>query len=274
MLKILCDRPKIVLTALSCTLLVLTVFVNIAFTDDLTGSQIIENVCNRDKGNDLSSEMTFIIESANRKNKIRKIKQVWLDLNGKNGFSEKSMFFFLAPPDIKDTAFLSWNYKEYNNDDEQWVYLPALRKVRRIASSSKNDSFFGTEFSYADLNTREFNEDEHKLLKKESFQGFECYVVESIPKNSKDAYSKIVSWINSTNWIILKSEFYDKKGNHLKTLVLDWALLQNILTRVNLVMTNHINGNTTLVKIDNTVYNKELKEDLFNERTLKRGIND
>jgi len=124
----------------------------------------------RENGNDLSSNLTFTIIYKNGKQKIRETRYIWLDMDGRNGFSEKNMFFFVSPPEIKDTAFLSWNYAKYGKDDDQWIYLPSLRKTRRIASSSKNDSFFGTEFTYADLNIRDLEEDEHTLLKTDSFK--------------------------------------------------------------------------------------------------------
>lgn len=250
----------------------LIIFVGGAHAEELTGTKIMENVYNRENSNNVSNKLTFVLQSSNGKKKLRKMNQVWLDLDGAKGLSEKVMFFFINPPDIKDTAFLSWNYEEYEKDDEQWVYLPSLRKVRRIASSSKNDSFFGTEFSYADLNTRELDEDAHTLVKKEAFNEIECYLVESIPQNPKDAYSKILNWVDPNNWIILKTEYYDEKGSHMKTLLREWEKIQDIWTSVKLSMGNHQNGNKTFVKVDNVKYNTEIDDGMFNERTLKRGI--
>ena len=171
-----------------------------------------------------------------------------------------------------DTAFLSWNYEKYNKDDDQWIYLPALRKTKRIASSSKHDSFFGTEFNYSDLNTRDLNEDTHTFLRTETFQNSECYVVESIPKDKKDAYSKIVVWVDPERWVVLKAEFYNKKGEHLKTELIEWELIQDIWTATKMIMENHLNGNKTVVTIDGFHYNNGFKEKLFHERTLKRGV--
>lgn len=96
----------------------------------------------------------------------------------------------------------------------------------------------------------------------------------SIPKNPKDAYSKILNWIDLNNWIVLKTEFYDKKGIHIKTLLIEWELIQDIWIGVKLSMENFLNGNLTFVKFDNVKYNTDINDDMFNERTLKRGIND
>ena len=240
--------------------------------NELTGTQIMEKVYGRENGNDSSAKTTFNIIYSTGKEKTRNTKHIWIDLDGKDGFSEKAMFFFLSPPDIKDTAFLSWNYEKHDKDDDQWVYLPALRKTRRIASSSKHDSFFGTEFSYADLNTREIDEDTHTFLRKELFQDIKCYIIESIPKDKKDAYSKIVSSVDPKRWIFLKVEYYNRKGERLKTQLPKWELIQDIWTATNLVMENHLNGNKTVVEIKDVQYNTGLKEKLFHERTLKRGV--
>ncbi len=240
--------------------------------DELTGIQIMDNVLNRENGDDATSNMRFDIIYRNGKGKVRNTKWLWIDLDGKGGMDEKFMFFFLSPPDIKDTSFLSWNYEKYNKDDDQWIYLPALRKIRRIASSSKHDSFFGTEFNYSDLNTRDLEEDTHTFLRTESFQDRECYVVESIPKDKKDAYSKIVTWVDPARWIILKAAFYNKKGEHLKTELVEWELIQDIWTAKKMIMDNHLNGNKTIVTIDGFHYNSGFKEKLFHERTLKRGV--
>jgi outer membrane lipoprotein-sorting protein len=232
----------------------------------------MDKVLKRDNGDDAYSNMRFNIIYPGGKEKVRDTKWMWIDLDGKGGMDEKFMFFFLSPPDIKDTAFLSWNYEKYDKDDDQWVYLPAIRKTRRIASSSKHDFFFGTEFNYSDLNTRDLNEDTHSFIRTEIFQDIECHIVESIPKDKKDAYSKIVAWVDPESWVSLKVEFYNKKGEHLKTELIEWEVIQDLWTATKLIMDNHLNGNRTVVTIEGVHYNNGFKETLFHERTLKRGV--
>ena len=247
-------------------------FACLSHANELTGTQIIDKVYERENGNNAFSRITFNIIYPDGKGKVRDTKRLWIDLDGKDGMVEKLMFFFLSPPEIKNTAFLSWNYKKYDKDDDQWVYLPALRKIRRIASSSKHDSFFGTEFSYSDLNTRELDEDTHTFLKTELFQDRECYLVESIPKDKKDAYSKFINWVDPERWVILKVKYYDRKGERLKTQLSEWESVQNIWTSTSLSMENHLNGNKTIVTVKEVLYNNKFKEKLFHERTLKRGV--
>lgn len=248
------------------------IFVDTSAAAPMTGNQIMEQVYKRENGDDASAEIIFTIIFPDGNEKVRNTKRLWIDLDGQDGFNEKTLFFFLSPPEIKDSAFLVWNYEKHDKDDIQWIYLPALRKVRRIASSAKNDSFFGTEFSYADLEAREVVEDTHTLLRNEILADRDCYVVESIPKDSKDAYSRIVHWIDTVNWTVHKINFFDCKGRHLKTQSLKWALIQNIWTQTELTMENRLNGFKTIVTIKNVLYNSGLKEKLFHERTLKRGV--
>ena len=267
------------LNKIVCVLfLLLSIFTGVLFlvntsgADSLTGYQIMKQVYKREKGDDASAEITFTTTFPKGNEKIRNTKRLWIDMCGQDGFSEKTLFFFLSPPEIKDTAFLTWNYEKSDKDDNQWVYLPALRKVRRIASSSKSDSFSGTEFSYADLNTRVPDEDTHVLLRNETLSDRNCYVVESIPKDRKDAYGRMVYWIDTDNLTVLKINYFDRKGRHLKTQKLRWELIQDIWTQTELTMENHLNGNKTIVVIDDVRYNTGLKENLFHERSLKRGL--
>lgn len=240
--------------------------------NELSGTQIMKNFYDRENGDDVSSNIRFDIIYRNGTEKVRDTRRLWIDLDAKGGMEEKLMFFFHSPPEIKDTAFLSWNYKKYDKYDDQWVYLPALRKIRRISSSSKHDSFFGTEFSYSDLNSRDLEEDTHTLLKTALFQDIECYIVKSIPRDKKDIYSKVVNWIDPERWIPLKVEYYNRKGEHLKTQLLEWEQIQDIWTPTNLSMKNHLNGNKTIVTVKEVLYNNKFKEKLFHERTLKRGV--
>ncbi|MCP4974999.1 MAG: outer membrane lipoprotein-sorting protein [Maribacter sp.] len=265
-------RKLLTLTSVFITIVSVFLLNGFSYANELNGTQIMDNVYKRDNGDGASANMSFNIIYPGGKEKVRDTKWIWIDLDGKGGMDEKFMFFFLSPPDIKDTAFLSWNYEKYDKDDDQWVYLPALRKTRRIASSSKHDSFFGTEFNYSDLNTRDLNEDKHKFLRTETLQTIECYIVESNPKDKKDAYSKILAWVDPERWVILKAEFYNRKGEHSKTELIEWELIQNKWTAKKMTMENHLNGNKTVVTLKGFKYSNGFKEKLFHERTLKRGV--
>ena len=116
--------------------------------------------------------------------------------------------FFKAPADVKNTSFLNYSYDD-DRDDDQWLYLPALKKVKRISGGSKEDYFMGSDFTYEDMEKRSPNKDSHKLLKTETLNGEVCYVIESTPKE-EGQYSKRVAWVIKDKWIPLKIEFYDE----------------------------------------------------------------
>ena len=182
--------------------------------EKITGQKIIENVYYRPSGEDITSNLTMTLINSRGDERMREIKQFGKDYKNE----EKSIMFFLSPADVRNTSFMNWSYDEEGKDDDQWIYLPALKKVKRISSDSKSDYFMGSDFTYDDLGDRHPSEDNHKLLREEKFNGEDCYVVESIPKEKEYMYSRTVTWIIKDKWIGLKKEFYDEDGEHLKTL--------------------------------------------------------
>ena len=127
---------------------------------------------------------------------------------------------FDAPADIRGTKTLLVEHS--GGDDDIWIYLPAMKKVRRLVADNKKDSFVGTDFSYGDVIGYRVDDWNHTLLRDEAFSGFDCEVVESIPKSSQVAavsgYSKRVSWIDRRSYVAVKTEIYDSQGALLKRL--------------------------------------------------------
>ena len=129
------------------------------------------------------------------------------------GKTRRSLIRFLAPATIAGTAFLTW---EKNGPDDQWLYLPALGRVKRIAASGKTGTFAGTEFTYEDLGGRDLDEYEHRLVREETIEGEAADVVESIPRDEESGYSRILSWVSRERRVILRAEYYDRRGALLK----------------------------------------------------------
>ncbi|NOZ73919.1 MAG: outer membrane lipoprotein-sorting protein, partial [FCB group bacterium] len=125
------------------TLLSLALLVSGLWAQDLTGLQVIENVYNRPTGNDMTGDLTMTIVNSRGNQRVRKIRQYVKDF----GNVEKKIMFFLSPADVKNTSFMTWSYDDGSSDD-QWIYLPALKKVKRISSDSKGDYFMGSDFTY------------------------------------------------------------------------------------------------------------------------------
>ena len=181
--------------------------------------------------------------------------------------------FFTSPADVRNTSFMNWSYDEEGKDDDQWIYLPALKKVKRISSDSKSDYFMGSDFTYDDLGDRHPTEDSHKLLREEDVNGEACYVVESVPQDEDYMYSKTVTWIIKDKWIGLKKEFFDEDDELLKVLAVKkyeeikeyWIILH---TEMHNVQKDH----TTKMELKNVEIDGGIADNKFTERMMRRGL--
>jgi len=236
----------------------------------LTGREIIQMVEDNPDGENRKSLMTM--ELINHRGAIRErtILSYSMDL----GKDSKSIMFFQSPADVKGTGFLSWQYDDPERDDDKWLYLPAMKKVRRISgSSAKNENFMGSDFTYDDMGGRNVDEDEHSLIGEESLGGSLCWVVESKPLESDAVYSRTVSWIRQDALIPVKVEFYDRMGELLKTLVAsDITKEDGFWTSRKLEMSNHKRNHRTIIAMESIAYNIAMKESLFTVPSLERGL--
>jgi hypothetical protein len=236
---------------------------------ELSGKQIIEKVYNRPTPPQQTATLTMTLTNKSGSQRVRTIKQYTRDL----GKVEKSIMFFQAPADVKNTSFMNWTYDDDSKSDDQWIYLPALKKTKRISSDSKSDYFMGSDFTYDDLGDRKLEDDTHTLIGEETVDGKDCYVVESVSKDEDYMYSKTKTWIIKDLFIGFKKEFYDEDGDLLKILHIneykdyDGFLIINLSEMEN-VQEDH---RTTMNLGDINITNK-LQESLFTERMMMRGI--
>ncbi|MBN1572526.1 MAG: outer membrane lipoprotein-sorting protein [Deltaproteobacteria bacterium] len=233
----------------------------------LTGKEIMQNVHDRDTGKSSASKTKMVIINDKGQERVREVQAVRKDY----GDLSKSLIRFLAPADVKGTGFLIWENKDV--DDDQFLYMPATGKVRRITSSSKSERFMGTEFTYEDMENRKVEKDVHKLLGEETIDGNKCYKVESVPKDGEESqYSKFISWVRADIWVPVKIEFYDEEGALLKVLkVKKIEKIQNIWTTKDSEMHNVQTDYKTILNIEDIQYNLDIKDDYFTERYLKQG---
>ena len=258
---------------LQITTPIIAIIIAIGFSPEitgqsLTGKQIIEKVYNRPTGDDQTSDLTMTLINKSGDQRVRKIKQFTKDL----GDLEKSIMFFLAPADVKNTSFMSWTYDSDQSDD-QWIYLPALKKTKRISSDSKSDYFMGSDFTYDDLGDRKLEDDTHKLLREETMDGKECYVVESLSKDEDYMYSKTVVWVNKSNFIGVKKEFYDEDEDLLKILAIkEVEEISGIWVITNSEMKNVQKNHRTTMVLNNIQINTGMSESKFSERMMMRGM--
>ncbi|MCK4956373.1 MAG: outer membrane lipoprotein-sorting protein [Candidatus Cloacimonetes bacterium] len=250
-------------------LLVLFTFGTVLSAQKITGLKIIENVYNRPSSVDQTADLTMSLINSRGDKRVREIKQFLKDSDG----MEKKIMFFVAPADVYNTSFMNWSYDKAGKNDDQWIYLPALKRVKRISSDSKSDYFMGSDFTYDDLGDRQPLEDTHTLLREETLDGQETYVVESIPKDEEYMYSRTVTWIVKDSWIGLKKEFYDEDEDLLKILTVNEQLESaGVIILTNVKMTNVQSGQSTVMSFSNVEVNTGLADNTFTERIMRRGI--
>ncbi|MFO7815761.1 MAG: outer membrane lipoprotein-sorting protein [Halanaerobiales bacterium] len=261
-------RKNILLIGFMTLILLITGFTVNTLAQDLNGREIMEKVYNRNTGEDRKAEMNMILINKFDDERERDLKQFNRDF----GEVEKKIMFFTSPQDIRGTSFMNWTYED-KRADSQWIYLPALKKIKRISAENKSDYFMGSDFTYDDLGERKVEEDNHKLIGSKKINGEECYIVENIPKEEDYLYSKTITWVSKDNWIGLKKEFYDNDGNLLKTLtVKDYEKINGIVTITKSEMYNKQKAHKTILKLDEVEYNTGISEDKFTERQMKMGI--
>jgi hypothetical protein len=192
-----------------------------------------------------------------------------------NGIDNMRLTRFTAPADVKDTVTLM--IENSAKDDDIWIYLPALKKVRRLVASNKKDSFVGTDFSYADVIGYKVSEWNYKLLREDTLDGQPVYVVEALPKTdsvrSDTGYGRRTDWIRKANLMTVKSELQDAGEQPLKTIVFSDVRLVDAgrgkWQAMQMEASNIQTGHRTVIRIDNFKTNQNVKDDLFTPRYME-----
>ena len=184
---------------------------------------------------------------------------------------DKALTVFDSPKDVKGTSFLSFSHASV--DDEQWLYLPALKRVKRISSRNKTGSFMSSEFSFEDMTSFEVEKFDYAYLRDEEVDGADCYVLDNFPKDKNSGYSHRVTYIDKDEYRLRKVEFYDRKDVLLKTLTMTkFSLHKDKYWRpMELHMVNHQSGKSTLLSWHEYHIGSDLNEKDFNKNALKRA---
>ena len=241
---------------------------------DPTALEIAEKNFLVSKVMDSTSDATFTLINKSGQERVRKT--FGTSKLQANGVDNMRMTRFLSPTDVKGTVSLL--VENSNKDDDIWIYLPALKKVRRLVSSNKKDSFVGTDFSYGDVIGHKPAEWNHKILKDDTCDGKPCWVTESVPKNddvkANSGYSRRTSWVLKENFVAVKAEFYDEGGQLSKTSKFSDIQLvdkeRNKWQPMRLEATNIQSGHKTVIQFENFKANQNVKEDFFTTRYMER----
>lgn len=217
-------------------------------------------------GNDMKARILMKLVNSAGKERISEMTMLRKDMGEGN---QKYFIFFHQPADVRDMTFMVWKYP--GRDDDRWLYLPALKLVRRVAANDSRSSFVGSDFTYEDISGRDVEEDAHTLVREETLNGKRCSVVKSAAKSEKEAdYGYRLSWIDRTNWLPLKEEYYDRRGDLLRVFTAEEVQeAQGVATIVRRTMVNVQSGHKTEVAFKEVRYNLGLSDDLFTERYLR-----
>ena len=196
------------------------------------------------------------------------------------GDEKRSVIFYLQPKNVKDTACLTYDYPQADVDDDQWLYLPAMRKVRRISASDRGDYFLGTDFTYEDikLETKVSIADyARKTTGEGEVDGHHCYVVEALPVDDETAkelgYGRVEQCVDDEIWMVRRSRFWDTRGKLLKTIYTrDIRQVQSIWTQHHLEVENHKTGHRTVFIFSEVDYAKGVRDGLFTQKAIRRGL--
>lgn len=240
-----------------------------------SGDEIARRINARDEGERVRRRLTMELIDAGGHVRTRET----VSFRRFFGDEKRSALFYEAPKNVKDTAFLTWDYAEPGREDDQWLYLPALRKTRRIAGADRGGWFLGTDFSYEDMKkeTRVSLEDyTRRTVGRDQVDGKPCLVVESIPVSDEVArelgYGKVLACVDPEIWMVRRSEFWDERGRRLKTTsVRDVRRVDGIWTPHVIEARNHQTGHRTVFTFSEVDYEAPVPEDLFTERSLRTG---
>ncbi len=240
-----------------------------AQTPEEKGLEIAVETDRRDTGfHDSTASMRMLLRNRQGEESTRDIRVKTLEVENDG---DKSLTIFDSPADVKGTAFLSFTHK--SGPDDQWLYLPALKRVKRIASRNKSGPFMGSEFAYEDLSSQEVEKYTYKYLRDESCEGMECFVIERDPVDKYSGYTRQVVWIDKAEYRPMKIVYYDRKNSLLKTLTL--ADYRQFLDRYwrshDMFMENHQTGKSTRLTWSNFKFRTGLTERDFDRNSLKRA---
>jgi hypothetical protein len=247
--------------------------------DDPEARAIMERVDARDDGDNQTADMQMILIDRNGGERVRKIAAFTKD----KGPDTLRLMFFLHPADVKDTAFLTIDYDDPAHDDDQWLYLPALRKTKRIATTDKSGSFMGSDLNYADMTDRELTDYDYHFYEKgreQTFGGVKTWAIWAIPRSKsvveETGYEKELVFVRqdidfivrSIHWVENSADLKYMLVNHLEKIDGIWVATDMQVTRKTGKQIIH----KTILKLDRVRFNQDLDETLFTVRQMEKGV--
>ena len=274
-------KNKVGITCLTGFMIVF--FSSHSFAEQLAANDIVYKAEEKYDGNTQISDSSMLLIDAAGNKRLRKMKSFRQDF-GDNMKDQKTVYFFEYPEDIKDTSYLNFDWQKEDLDDDSWLYLPALKKVKRLAASDKSDAFLGSDFTYTDIKTDKRQYWDYTFLKESDVvDGHDCWLLEGLPKKGNEekvrketGYSKVHLWVRKDNFVKVQGTFWVLKGKKIKYFkATDIEEVDGIWTAKTNQMSTTKHGrveHTTILKMDSVVYDKEVDESYFTPQKMKRGV--
>lgn len=238
-----------------------------AETPEEKGLAIAKEADRRDTGwQDSTANMVMRLRNRQGAESLRDMRLRTLEVAGDG---DKSLIIFEKPRDVKGTKLLTFSHK--TGPDDQWLYLPALKRVKRIASRNKSGPFVGSEFAYEDMVPPEIEKYTYKYIRDEVLDDLDCFVVERYPVDKSSGYSRQVVWLDKPEYRILKIDFHDRKDSHLKTLTIGGykKYLDKFWRPDESLMVNHQSGKSTKLSYSAYEFTTGLSKGGFTKSRLK-----
>ena len=245
-----------------------------------SAEEVMRKVDERDSGDSSISDITMVLIDRRDRQRVRNLKLYSKDY----GADTKTLSLFESPADIRGTAYLNFDWNESLRDDDSWLYLPALQRVKRLATSDTSDSFLGSDFTYADINGFEIDWYDYSFVNEsEMVDGEDCWVIEMIPKPEfKDraeeatGYSKMQSWISKEKLVQLRGQYWELRGNRVKFFTSsEVELIEDIWTvkRLQAITTrNDRQEHASVLQINSIDYNVDVADELLTTEAMQRGL--
>ena len=245
-----------------------------------TARDIMQKVLDRDDGDNVITDMQMQLIDKHKHKRVRDMKTFSKD----KGDDELKLIFFLSPSDVKNTAFLTYDYSDDKKDDDQWLYLPALKKTKRIPASDKDSSFMGSDFTYSDMTEPNLDDYNFKILKesvvKRKSGNQDVWIIERIPKNQtvidETGYLKTIVYVRKDNYMVTRAKYFLKKAHRVKymdvkkTKIIDGIEFATVTTATTKKGRRLIHK--TILINSNIKVNQNLKESMFSVRTIEKGL--
>jgi hypothetical protein len=247
----------------------------------LTPYEIMRREDTLEAGRTLSTTNTMVLIDGQGRQRARELRNYRL---GENGKDTRTLVLFLSPPDVRNTGYLNYSWQDAGKEDDSWLYLPALRKVKRIAGGDKSNSFMGSDFNYSDLNGNKLEDWTYSLVKEsDPVDGKDCWVIEALPKPERlqkvlkeTGYVRRQVWIRKDNFVAVRGLNWLERGGRQKRLsVNELQQVDGIWTAKEIKMETLKGGkveHASILKLGEVSYNVPLADEFFTTRTLERGL--